>query len=134
MINDATFQYVMKCCVHRRHSTSRYFTYRSALQDYIFQGGLSDEYLDMMTEDLASGYTKSPGALASKGVKRRTSEGRDSSHSFSLTLLVHRWDRESQPRIKACLAKRLDNLGMTNRGIWLPNHDMSTKLMELREG
>ncbi len=58
--------------------------------------------------------------------------------SFTLTLLMHRWDRKCKPRITACLLKRfqqqMELVECLDHGLWLPHEDMGSKLMELREG
>ena len=110
-----------------------------SFQTYIIRGGLQ-AYEDQISE-LAGGFTKS-----ATGDRRSTDGGEgnaeakaDRSKSFSLHLLMHRWDRECKPRIAACLVKRvallhIDMVDALMQGLWLPNEEMGTKLMDLREG
>lgn len=112
-----------------------------SFQAYLVRGGLQ-AYEDQITQELAGGYNKS-GARE----KRSTDGGdgsvaeaeADKSKSFTLHLLMHRWDRECKPRIAACLVKRvsllhIDLVDALAQGVWLPNEEMGTKLMELRDG
>ncbi len=59
--------------------------------------------------------------------------------SFTLGLLMHRWHTECNPRIVACLRKRVELMRTTLvqclvLGQWMEHADMGNKLMELREG
>ena len=116
----------------------------SFLQAYVARGGLPMDIESMIAEDLARDYSKRLSTSSADTMTRRLSSmsgGGDNRavESFSLTLLMHRWDMESRPRVDASLVKRFDliNISLSHnleRGLWLPNEDMGNKLMELREG
>jgi hypothetical protein len=59
--------------------------------------------------------------------------------SFTLALLLHRWDSECTPKLTACIRRRFE-ISKTElstafaEGLWLPPPDMAAKLMELRNG
>ncbi|GAX77539.1 hypothetical protein CEUSTIGMA_g4983.t1 [Chlamydomonas eustigma] len=94
----------------------------------------------------APGMSKQPSMLEAPGMSRQpsmasnaASASADSSKSFTLTLLMHRWDRECKPRIKACIQRRfqlmhLDLVDCLLGGLWLGHDEMGAKLLELRDG
>ena len=109
-----------------------------SFQAYLNRGGVGASYEKQITKELADSYTKTP-ARPSEGDEDESDSEVDNPKSFTLTLLMHRWDRECKPRISACLAKRLENMNMSHadafgHGLWLQNEDMGAKLMELRQG
>ena len=63
----------------------------------------------------------------------------DEEMSFTLALLLHRWDAECTPKLSACMSRRFelsktDSATAFAEGQWLPPADMAAKLMELRNG
>jgi hypothetical protein len=73
------------------------------------------------------------------GGSQSKSKAPQAGKSFTLALLMRRWHTECNPRIVACMRKRLelmkvDLVDCMANGLWLQHLDMAAKLMELREG